>query len=99
MLLAILLLPAVSNAAVYVYEVVTEESTFNTASKLPPDAFLMYNGGEDIIYQLKLVQVYPSNQLEQAIRDYNLEEQNVSSLPRTTIDNRTIRRRPFYWWR
>lgn len=97
--LLIVMLPVVSNAAVYVYEVVTSESSFNTASKLPPDAFLTFNGGEDVIYRLKVVQVYPDKDFKQAIRDYNLEENNVRYLPHVRTEPNSIRRRAFYWWR
>ena len=93
------MLPTVSVAAVYVYEVVTNVSTFTTVSKLQPDAFLMYNGGEDIICSLKVLRVYPNRKdFKQAIRDYNLEEKNVRFLPHIQTEC-NIPRRPYYWWR
>ena len=42
----------------YGYEVVTETTTVQTLSKLQPDAYLKYNGGEDVIYRLTLLKVY-----------------------------------------
>lgn len=88
-----------SYAAVYVYEVITQNSTFQTASKLAPDAFLMYNGGDDIIYRLTVLQVYPDNkQYNQALRDYGLEGKNVRYLPHTAVSN-DIPYRKYYWWR
>jgi hypothetical protein len=93
-------LPAVCFAAayVYVYEVVTDGSTFHTASKLSPDAFWIYNGGHDIICSLKVVRVYHRKDFNQAIRDYNLEEKNVRYLPHDQMECRIPRRR-YYWWR
>ncbi|MDR0454446.1 MAG: hypothetical protein LBH05_06520 [Deferribacteraceae bacterium] len=87
-------------AAVFVYEVETLQTTFNTASKLPPDAFLMYNGGEDIIRRLKVVEVYADKDFEQALRNYSLGNKNVRFLQhKPESDNFTIPRRPYYWWR
>lgn len=93
-----LILPLASNAAVYVYEVETDSSSFHTASKLPPDAFLTFNGGEDIIYRLKVVKVYPNKDFKQAIKDYNLEDKNVRYLPHVSTKH-TTPRRAYYWWR
>jgi hypothetical protein len=88
-------------AYVYVYEVVTKDTTFQTASKLPPDAFLMYNGGEDVIFKLTVLKVYADNEFDKALEDYGLQSKNVRFLPHDTnagsTDNRT--RVPFYWWR
>ena len=96
----LLIFPHYSIAAVFVYEVETLWTTFNTASKLPPDAFLMYNGGEDVIRRLKVVEVYADKDLEQALRDFNLENKNVRYLPhKPDPDNNSIPRRPYYWWR
>ena len=91
--------PAKSKAKVYVYEVITAETTFQTVSKLQPDAFLYYNGGEDIIFSLKVLDVYPVEDFDKAVRDYGLEEKNVRFLPHITVPNDNISRRPYYWWR
>lgn len=90
--------PVISEAAVFVYEVVTEQTTFHTVSKLPPDAFLMYNGGEDIVYKLTVLKIYDDKGFNQAIKDYNLENRNVRYLPHNP-EPRDIKRRPNYWWR
>ena len=96
----VLFLPLCSTAAVFVYEVETLWTTFNTASKLPPDAFLMYNGGEDIIRRLKVIEIYADKDFELALRNYGLENKNLRFLPhKPESDNNTIPRRPYYWWR
>lgn len=88
----------VSFASVYIYEVTTQTSRFHTASKLPPDAFLYYNGGFDIIYNLQVVGVYPDKDMDKALKDYNLEENNSNMLPFKPVPKR-VPRKPFYWWR
>lgn len=87
-----------SFASVYVYEVTTQTARFHTASKLPPDAFLYYNGGFDIIYDLQVVGVYPDKDMDKALKDYNLEKNNSNMLPFKPLPKR-IPRKPFYWWR
>lgn len=83
----------------YVYEVITAQTTFQTASKLQPDAFFYYNGGEDIIISLKVLDVYPDDNFTQALRDYGLENKNVRYLPHLDVPKDNITRRPYYWWR
>ena len=68
----LILLVQVAAARVYVYEVTPAATRFQTASKLPPDAFLYYNGGYDIIYDLKVVATYPDEKMVQAFKDYKL---------------------------
>ena len=51
----LVILVQVAAARVYVYEVTTAATRFQTASKLPPDAFLYYNGGYDVVYDLKVL--------------------------------------------
>ena len=87
-----------AEATVYVYEVVTERRSFQTASKLSPDAFLKYNGGEDVIYGLTVLKTYSDKYYEQALRDYELQETNYRSIPHTPRE-RTVERRPYFWWR
>ncbi len=98
--IAILLILLVQAAAarVYVYEVTTAATRFYTASKLPPDAFLYYNGGHDVIYDLKVVATYPDEQMDKALKDYNLEKNNSNTLIHNPVP-RNIPRKPYYWWR
>ncbi|MDR2870071.1 MAG: hypothetical protein LBV04_06455 [Deferribacteraceae bacterium] len=83
---------------VYVYEVVTAQTSFQTASKLEPAAFLKYNGGEDYIHSLKVLKTYDNKNYDQALRDYELQNGNVRFIPHTPVE-RNIERRPYYWWR
>lgn len=85
-------------ATVYVYEVTTESTRFQTASKLPPDAFLLYNGGYDIIYDLKILATYADKDMAQAMKDYNLEKNNSNNLIHNPVP-RNIPRKPYYWYR
>ena len=94
----LILLVQVAAARVYVYEVTTAATRFQTASKLPPDAFLYYNGGYDIIYDLKVVATYPDEKMAQALKDYNLEENNSNSFVHNPVP-RNIPKKPYYWWR
>ncbi len=88
----------VAVARVYIYEVTTAATHFHTASKLPPDAFLYYNGGHDIIYDLKVIATYPDDKMAQALKDYNLEESNSNTLIHTPVP-RNVPKKPYYWWR
>ena len=97
-LILFVILVQVAAARVYVYEVTTAATRFQTASKLPPDAFLYYNGGYDVIYDLKVLATYPDEKMAQALKDYNLEKNNSNAL----IHNpgpRNIPKKPYYWWR
>lgn len=85
-------------AKVYVYEVTTAATRFQTASKLSPDAFLYYNGGYDIIHNLKVLAVYADKDMDKALKDYNLEQNNSNSLIHTP-EPRNIPKKPYYWWR
>lgn len=85
-------------ARVYVYEVTTTSTRFQTVSKLPPDAFLLYNGGHDVIYDLKVVAVYADKDMAQAMKDFQLEENNSNKLIFTPIP-RNVPKKPYYWWR
>lgn len=85
-------------ARVYIYEVTTVSTRFQTASKLPPDAFLLYNGGHDQIYDLKVVATYADKDIDKALKDFNLEENNSNILLFTPVPG-GIPRKPYYWWR
>lgn len=85
-------------ATVYVYEVTTESTRFQTASKLPPDAFLLYNGGYDIIYDLKILATYADKDMAQAMKDYNLEKNNSNNLVHNPVP-RNVPKKPYYWYR
>jgi hypothetical protein len=83
---------------VYVYEVVTEQRSFQTVSKMAPSTFYMYNGGEDTIYALRILKVYPRKDFNKALSDYEITEGHVRTIEHTPVE-RDIRRRPYYWWR
>lgn len=97
-LILFVILVQVAVARVYVYEVTTAATRFQTASKLPPDAFLYYNGGYDVIYDLKVLATYPDEKMAQALKDYNLEENNSNALIHNPVP-RNIPKKPYYWWR
>lgn len=98
-LLFIIILSAnLASAKVYVYEVTTQDTRFHTASKLAPDAFLYYNGGFDVIYNLQVVAVYDDKDMGKALKDYNLEKNNSNMLLHKPVPKR-IPRKPYYWWR
>lgn len=97
-ILITILYSEVVEARVYVYEVTTASTRFQTVSKLPPDAFLQYNGGHDVIYDLKIVAVYADKDMAQAMKDFQLEEDNKNILLFSPIP-RNVPKKPFYWWR
>jgi hypothetical protein len=92
-------MPPCGEAFVYVYEVVTQETTFQTASKLQPDAFLMYNGGEDVILKLTVLKVYADKEFDKALEDYGLQSKNLRYMPHEVYKSDNHSRVPFYWWR
>lgn len=94
----LIILVQVAAARVYVYEVTTAATRFQTASKLPPDAFLYYNGGYDVVYDLKVLATYPDEKMAQALKDYNLEKNNSNPLIHNPVP-RNIPKKPYYWWR
>ena len=85
-------------AKVYVYEVTTATTRFQTASKMPPDAFFFYNGGFDVIHNLKVLATYADKDMAKALKDYNLEKNNNNPLLHDPIP-RNVPKRPYYWWR
>jgi hypothetical protein len=94
-------MPPYGEAFVYIYEVVTQDTTFQTASKLQPDAFLMYNGGEDVIFKLTVLKIYADREFDTALEDYGLQSKNLRFMPHEAGDNHSDNRSrvPFYWWR
>ena len=94
----VLFLSEIAYGTVYIYEVTTATKRFQTASKLQPDAFRMYHGGYDIIYELKLVTTYKDEDMRQAMRDYKLEKNNSNVLIFNAVP-RNVPRLPYYWWR
>ncbi len=96
--LFIILLFQEAIAWVYIYEVTTATRRFQTASKLQPDTFLYYNGGYDIIHDLKIIAIYPNDKMAQALKDYNLEENNSNDLIFNPVAP-NIPQKPYYWWR
>lgn len=94
----LVILVQVAAARVYIYEVTTAATRFQTASKLPPDAFLYYNGGYDVVYDLKVLATYPDEKMAQALKDYNLEKNNSNPLNHNPVP-RNIPKKPYYWWR
>jgi hypothetical protein len=101
MLFFLAFMPPCGEAFVYVYEVVTQETTFQTASKLQPNAFLMYNGGEDVILKLTVLKVYADKEFDKALEDYGLQSKNLRYMPHEVnkSDNLSRSHVPFYWWR
>ena len=84
---------------VFIYKVVSDNKTFITASKLSVDAFVMYNGGKDIIKKIKILDIYVDRDFSKAIEDYELKPANVREVPyEQTSDNNTDYA-PFIWWR
>ena len=86
-------------AYVYVYDVTTYNKRFNTISKLPPDAYVMNNGGKDFIKQLKVIKIYKNDEFKKALEDFNLGQSNSKALPYKYPDDNNTRSTPFIWWR
>jgi len=87
-----------ASAKIYIYEVVTEQRRFQTASKLQPSAFLSYYGGKDIIYELTVVDVMKGDNFEEAVKKYKLDDNNYRDLsPKISQRPRDFRR--FVWWK
>jgi hypothetical protein len=85
-------------ADIYVYEVVTQTRRFQTASKMLPNAFLRYNGGSDVIYELIIVDKIKGDNFEEAAKTYKLGENNYRDLsPKASKRPDDFRR--FNWWR
>jgi hypothetical protein len=89
----------ICHAKVYVYEVVTDSTRFQTVSKLNKKAFLFYNGGKDIIKKLTILKVYADNNYKKALKDYKLEESNSKMLLPQKTPATSFRSWPFVWWR
>ena len=89
----------ICEAKVFVYEVVTDNTRFQTVSKLNKKAFLFYNGGKDIIKKLTIVKVYDDSNYKRALKDYKLEKDNSNSLLPEKTSPVSYPSWPFIWWR
>ncbi len=85
---------------IYVYEVNTVEKRYITVSQLLPDAYLYYNGGDDIIAELKVLKTYPNGNgnYQKAMSDYNIQGNNYGPLPPQDAQH-NLSFRPYIWWR
>ncbi|MEF3254362.1 MAG: hypothetical protein K6348_02160 [Deferribacterales bacterium] len=83
---------------VYVYEVVTKDTRFQTASKLLPNTFWLSNGGRDVIKELKVVKVYADKDYEKALKDFKLGDENSNKLLQKNSPSRYYNE-PYIWWR
>ncbi len=84
---------------VYVYEVTTKTTRFQTVSRLQPDAFMQYNGGPDIIYRLEVLGIYPNRDYDKVMRDYGfIDSKNDNQLLYKNVP-KFIPYKPYYWWR
>lgn len=83
---------------VYVYEVTTSKTRFQTASKLSPATFWLINGGKDTIKDLKIVKVFSDRDFNKALKEFKLEEDNNNTLLPKNVPNRPDNS-PFIWWR
>ncbi|MDY6821251.1 MAG: hypothetical protein SVN78_06485 [Deferribacterota bacterium] len=89
----------IADSYVYIYKIKTDNKTFITASKLSFNAFVMYNGGVDLIKEIKILDIYDDKDFNKAIEDYDLEPANFREIPfEGHSDNRT-NFNPFIWWR
>ena len=90
---------SICNAKVYVYEVITNTTRFQTVSKLNGKAFIFYNGGKDIIKKLTILKIYDDNNYKKALKDYKLEENNANILLPQKTSATAFPDWPFIWWR
>lgn len=97
-LLFVALLIKNSYAIVYVYEVATNNRRFLTSSIKDPITFLSFNGGKDLIINLKVVKVYADNDIKKAIEDFNLDKYNKKELlPKNYPAYNNFE--PYIWWK
>ena len=82
----------------YVYEVATKDRRFLTASIKDPFTYLSFNGGKDVILNLKVVKVYADNNIKKAAEEFNLDKYNIKEL---LPKNYTANFNSYYyiWWR
>jgi hypothetical protein len=84
---------------IFVYKVTADNKTFITASHLSIDAFMMYNGGKDIVKKIKVLDIYDDNDFSKAIDDYDLKPANTREVPHEKADDNNTDFAPFIWWR
>ncbi|WP_022851737.1 hypothetical protein [Limisalsivibrio acetivorans] len=99
LLLFLILVAGEVSARVYVYEVVTENRRFQTASRLAPKAFLYYHGGRDIIRSLTVVSAYKGDDLSKAMEDFKLGDSNFKELAPRNAPPAAPGSDRFIWWR
>ncbi|GHU85178.1 hypothetical protein AGMMS49941_04580 [Deferribacterales bacterium] len=93
-------MPTRAEAVVFVYQVYTRLYTYIVVSKLRPDAYWAYNGGFDVIYDLKILRQYPDEQYDKAIKDYRIDRGGYRRLkPKDPDDKPHPRHVPDHWWR
>jgi hypothetical protein len=79
--------------------VVADNKTIITASRLSIDAFVMYNGGKDIIKKIKIIDIYVDKDFKKAIDDYELKPANFREVPYEQTNDNSSNYVPFIWWR
>lgn len=84
---------------IFIYKVTADNKTFITASHLSMDAFLLYNGGKDIIKKIKVLDIYDDKDFSKAIDDYDLKPANVREVPHEKAKDNDTDFAPFIWWR
>ena len=87
-----------SFADVYVYEVNTVDKRYVTVSMLQENAYRYYNGGDDVIAEMTVLQVYPEGSYQQAMEDYNIQGNNYGALSPIDAEH-DLSFRPHVWWR
>ncbi len=100
LLVALLTFTTAARGDIYVYEVNTVEKRYITVSQLLPDAYLYYNGGDDIIAEIKVLKTYPNGNgnYQKAMSDYNIQGNNYGPLPPQDAQH-NLSFRPYIWWR
>ena len=94
----LLIICRTASAKIYIYEVVTETRRYQTASKMQPSAFYRYHGGNDTIYQLKVVDTLAGDDFENAAKKYKLSDNNFRDLsPQAAKRPNDFKR--FIWWK
>ncbi|WP_223144618.1 hypothetical protein [Deferribacter autotrophicus] len=70
---------------------------FQTVSKLDYKSFYFYNGGADVIKELKIVKTYSDFEFKKALRDFKIEKTNYKKLLPKSVD-RPVKYQ-YIWWR
>jgi hypothetical protein len=79
--------------------VTVDNGTFLTISKTSIDAYLLYNGGRDIIKNIKIIDIYADKDFNKAIEDYRVGPNNVKKVPSKENEDNNSYYAPFIWWR